>query len=253
MSVPGEPVDGSGDERDRDLPLVDVVVPDDARELDADLRAYLLEQRRRWREERARTSRSRWRRLVYTRRWQRHGLSGPLLVLCLLAVAAVGSLMAVLGPRPSAFPRALPLAVGAGAVGSVGGLLPETTLVGRAGERSVRDLRPAVVGLVRGDCACPERIDGAYSQTREFLVRFVLVTAPEDRLAVRALAVGSGNGAVSVLADRQDELARTYEPEGLTLLFVGADGVVHDVVRDLPAGARIEALVAPLAHTASAR
>jgi hypothetical protein len=252
VSALGGPPDGAGEDREPELPQVDVQIPDDARELDADLRSYLLEERQRLREQRARSRRGLWSRVLWTRRWQRFGLSGPLLTLCLLVVAGLGSLMAVFGPRPSPFPQPQPLAIRTAlASGSVGGLLPDVQVVGRNGARAARDLRPAVLALVPGACECVGRVDSAFRQAREYLVRFTLVAGPSARTEVRRLALEAGNGTIGVLHDPAGALERAYEADGLTLIFVRADGIVADVVRDLPEGARIEAIIAPIAQHAS--
>jgi len=90
-----ERAEGSG--TPEDLPPLDwpaLVVPDDARELAAEAEALR-------RERRAAARRDRLGRLLLTRRWQRFGVSGPLVALTLVIVAAFGSLLVIFLPsRP---------------------------------------------------------------------------------------------------------------------------------------------------------
>src|SRR3712207_2927220 len=95
------PQDGSED----DLPPADVEVPDDARELDADLLRLRREQRAAARQQQVL-------RVFRTRRYQRFGVSGPAVVAALAVVAVFGTLFAVLGPTRSDRARPAPLAVG---------------------------------------------------------------------------------------------------------------------------------------------
>ncbi len=82
--------------------LGDLVVPNDARELDADLRALRRERRAEYR-------RVLLRRVFLGRRWQRYGVSGPIVIGVLLVVAGFASLMLLFQPR-RAQPAAAPLA-----------------------------------------------------------------------------------------------------------------------------------------------
>ena len=152
--------EGHHDDLDQaDLEGLSLLVPDDARSLDADRLAYLEELR-----EQARHG---WRRMVFTRRWVRFGLSGPLVTLVLVGVTIVGSLMVVFAPKPQPVPGPAPLAVGApGQVGEVGGLLPAESVMANGLEVALRSVRPAVFVLVPRDCPECNTISSIPSSTR---------------------------------------------------------------------------------------
>ncbi len=235
-------------------------VPDDAAALDADRADWLREERVRLRR------RTGWRRLVWTRRWQRFGLSGPLVVLCLLATSVVGALAVVLVPRPATPPpRAAPLAaapritvpvagdVPAAAVPTVersgdllGRRLPEALLEGDAGVVRTASVRPAMVVLVPGGCACPGAVDELYRQAREFRVSVWLVSAagPDaagtaaTRRALAALDAAETAGGARWAVDPDGTLVRALRGRGLTVALVRPDGVVTDVLRDVGPTAR---------------
>ncbi|HEY8479887.1 MAG TPA: hypothetical protein VIL71_08675, partial [Spirillospora sp.] len=87
-----------GDDQEPDdygLPRVDVVVPDDARELERDVLAYRREQRRQRR-------RRRIRRL--TRPLTRFGIAVPIIAVALLMALLSGILMTAFGPKPAPRP-----------------------------------------------------------------------------------------------------------------------------------------------------
>ena len=80
-----------GDHDDYGLPKVDIVVPDDARELDRDVIAYRRELRQQRR-------RARWRRLG--RPFTRYGIAAPFIASAVLVALISGVLMTVISPRP---------------------------------------------------------------------------------------------------------------------------------------------------------
>jgi hypothetical protein len=226
MSMPG---------RDGDDPLPwDVVIPDDIRELDAEVHAFHREVRRERR-------RAWWMRHLFTRRWNRYGLSGPIVVLILAAVALVGSLMALLSPRPSPPPAQRPLARDAAATpGAIGGLLPATEVLVRGIRREVRELRPAVLALLPRSCECDRTVESLFRQSREYQVEFYLVGPEAYAAELRRLAARTGNGSAAVVVDASERLAAAYQPAGVTAVLVDGAGVVTAVERNLLPGVRLE-------------
>lgn len=239
---------GEDDHENLDGPAP-VVVPDDASALEADRLAWLAEQRLLRR-------RHGWRRLVLTRRWERFGLSGPIVVLCLLATAAVGSLAVAFFPRSSRpGPAAAALATAAYAHVTaaspplaepspgpvVGRLLPAASLAGDVRPVSSTDLRPGVLLLVPPDCGCTDVLGAVHRQAREFRLVTWLVAAPapgESRAATRARLVeldedGTG-GAARWAVDPSGTLAQALAARGTTLIAVRPDGTVAGLRRDLP-------------------
>ena len=153
-----------------------VEVPDDARELDLDVLAY-------HREQAALARRRQLSRIFLTRRWQRYGLSGPILVAVLLLVgvfAATVALVVPTGSQPHPRPRELdPTATAA--PGQVDSLLPSDLVLHIGGQdRDARDLRPAVVALLpHGGCDCVPDVNVLSGQADEFGLRLYLVTPGE--------------------------------------------------------------------------
>jgi hypothetical protein len=226
MNVPG---------RDDEGPLPwDVVIPDDISELDAEVHAFHREVRRERR-------RAWWMRHLFTRRWNRYGLSGPIVVLVLAGVALVGSLLALLGPRPSPPPALRPLSRDVQAPpGEVGGLLPATEVVVRGVRQQLRDLRPAVLALLPRSCGCDRTVESLFRQSREYQVEFYLVGAEAYGEELRRLASRTGNGSAAVVIDAGGRLAAAYQPSGVTVVLVNGAGVVTAIERDLLPGVRLE-------------
>jgi hypothetical protein len=232
MTVPG---------RDNEEPLPwDVVIPDDISALDAEVHAFQREVRKRRR-------RAWWTRRILTRRWQRYGLSGPLVVLILTAVALVGSLMALLSPRQSAGPAQRPLArQDRFTPGTVGGLLPSTPVLVQGVRRDVRELRPGVFAVLPMDCRCADVVESLFRQAREFQLDLRLLGGQPQERELREIAAGTGNGSVAVALDVEGRLLATYLPRGVTAILVNGAGVVTAVERNLTSAVRLEPRLATL-------
>ncbi|WP_019632799.1 hypothetical protein [Actinomadura atramentaria] len=230
--------DGDHEPDDYGLPPVDVVVPDDARDLAADLLAYRREERRRRRRERAA-------RLL--RPVGRFGVAVPIVTLALLVAIVSGGLMTALGPRPVPRPTASLLArAPAAAAGEVGGPLPDGTVrlvTGPATPVPLASLRPGVIAVAPSDCRCADLVALLSGKAREYDLRFLLVADTRGRAAsddavrkeLRALAATAHDGAPELVADPGGVLAGAYAPAagtagaGLTTVLVQPDGIVTDV------------------------
>ncbi len=210
-----------------------VDVPDDARDLERDRVA--LE-----RERAAARRRARLRRLVLTRRWETHGVSGPLIVACLALVAVAGSGLALLVPRGTPDrPRATPLASPAVSPGLRGGLLPDAVLAGAGaagGSERSRDMRPGVVLLVGPGCEpppCRADVNDIVQTARASGLRTWLVADnPTGLVELAREDAQQGGGYAVPLADPRRALTTAYPviPGALTLLVVDTSGVVRDIV-----------------------
>ncbi|MGH8869542.1 MAG: hypothetical protein ACRDYU_16305 [Actinomycetes bacterium] len=230
----------SGSSPDDDLPPVEVDVPDDARELDADVLAYYREQHERFpgHDQVGAPERVGW--------WRFARILPFVLAALMVAVVTAGTLT-LLGPRPSVRPPASELADRpTAAPGDVGGLLPDATVMSQGRERPVRDLRPAVLAVVGPECGCAEALRSVHLQASEFELRMYLVAPPEDASAVRRLASHAGLGTVSTVVDTHRQVVPAYTDGAPTYVLVHADGVVREILTDVSPADRLELHLAPL-------
>jgi hypothetical protein len=210
---------------DGSLPPVNIVIPDDARELDRDVLAYR-------REMRARRRRQRRRRLLRPFSGPGAGPAAivPLIALCLAIALVGGALLSVLtiSPAeqdtvltPSASPRATsaPTALTTLPTGSV-------RLDGKTSE-PVRSLVSSAIALVPSDCGCGQslrRLTGqAYAAGAR--VYFVGAGVPSAQLIQETADYGGRHAVAAVDAD--GVLADAYHPAGLTVLLVFSDATAE--------------------------
>ncbi|WP_067459340.1 hypothetical protein [Actinomadura macra] len=207
--------DGDPDPDDYGLPRVDVVVPDDARELERDMVAYRREERRRRRRERRR-------RLV--RPLTRFGVAIPIIAGALLIALLSGALMTAFGPRPAPRPTAAQLAPRPSAgPGRIGGLLPagQVDLVAREhAPQPLKDMRPGVIGIVPPGYRCEPVVAELAGRTEAYDLNFWLVADPRPAggrqglslKELRACAGTAHNGTPLIVEDRKAILANAYAP-----------------------------------------
>jgi hypothetical protein len=245
---------GEPERDDSGLPRVDIVVPDDARELERDVQAYRRELRARRRQQR----RMRWH-----GRSTKDGVILPLLASCLVLALIAGTLLTVftagpggelpgsgqparstapVRPAPSSppdSPRATtsPVVFPARAVITVNGTaLPHAELLG------------TVVALVPANCGCAGVLERLASQAGSAHVLLYLVggarLAPVAQLTAQARKSWP-NGGVAIAQDAGGVLASTYlsparpaAVAGPTALLVAADGTVQ-VTPPLPGSFRL--------------
>jgi hypothetical protein len=242
--------DGRHDDLDAfELEGLALLVPDDPRSLDADRAAYLEELRGRRDGETAPAGLDRIWAWVHRLRLGRFGISGPMVVLALAAVAVIGSSLTIFAPSAgSPAPLLAPLATNPpGDVGAVGGLLPDTELSIDGTQVPLRSARPALIVLVPANCkACGDTLRSLLMQGREYGLRLVLA-GPADQTKeledLNATELGQ-NGLVAV--DVGDVLTSTYDPVGITGVLMHADGVVGAVIRDISPTQRLEPALAQL-------
>lgn len=239
MNAPGHdgPSGGQGDANggagDDDGRWTNVVIPDDIRELDAEVRAYHREQRR---DRRDTVLRGAFGRLLPTgsRRRRYRMLSLPLVLALLLPATLVIVTMLVMLPQTLRDePHQLPLAHPAVSAGRPGGLLPAGSVTVDGQTDPLRNLRPAVLVVVPAACDCDAALAQVDRQAADYGLR-VYLFAPASEADHITRLVEQLVGATGVASDPRG-LLRAYAPAGPTALFVHADGVVDDVVRHLPA------------------
>jgi hypothetical protein len=217
---------------DGSLPPVNIVIPDDARELDRDVLAYHREMR---------SLRRRQRRTRLLRPFNGPGGGGPaalvpLIALCLALALVGGALLSVLTispaeqdttPSPSASPRATsgPAELTSLPSGNI-------QLDGRTSE-PVRSLVSSAIALVPSNCGCGPALRRLTVQAfggGAKIVYFVGVGASSTELAVETNQFGGGHAVPGDDADHV--LADAYHPVGLTVLLVFSDGTA-EVRKDL--------------------
>jgi hypothetical protein len=241
-----------------DAPWVDpVVVPDDLRDLQADVDAY-------HREQRLLTRRRRLRRITGSRLWQR--LATPVAVL-VGSTALAGVVFAVLtvdSPRPAQQPVAVPVAAHPAApVGEMGGLVPDVTVRSRVGvldpagrevtSMSLRDLRPALVALVPLHCSCTGLLGDLAGQADEYGLLLVVVAPAASDAEIDSLPGQLHRGRVLPVFDANGSTAATYAATGVTVLTVGRDATVGFIRRNVVRGDRFELPLQQTIHPLSIR
>jgi hypothetical protein len=227
-----------GDHDDYGLPKVDVVVPDDARELDRDVIAYRREQRQRRRRER-------WRRLG--RPFTRYGIAAPFIASAVLIALISGVLMTVISPRPN--PRTMqvpPTGPQRLRPGDVGGGLPTGNVIFRHKRVPVSDLVnvAGVVLVVPRDCRCEAAAQNVIRQAGSQRLQVWLVAddrTDKDDKDVSTLAAATAPGVTLLADDPGRVLSTTYKATGLTAVLVRTDRIVRRILRGLQPGRDVTA------------
>jgi hypothetical protein len=241
-------VGGDPERDDYGLPPVDVVIPDDARELDRDAQAYQRELRAMRRRQRASRLRG---------PMTRDGMVLPLLAGCLILALITSTLLIMfaadqtgmpdLPVRTSAAPPVAnqrPATVRRGpAAGQIGGPLPKASIVidGRPVDvRTITAAKPSVLALIPQTCPCVPALRRLRAQAALAHVTLYLVGTGRDVKQVESLAAQAGQSSARVGDDAGDVLGNTYKQRGLTAIFVSRSGSVASVERDLPPGVSLE-------------
>jgi len=246
-------VDVGGDpgRDDYGLPPIDVVIPDDARELDRDVQAYQRELRARRRRQRARRLRG---------PLTRDGMVLPLLAGCLILALITSTLLIMfaadqtgmpnLGGHAATVPPAKQkptTAPSQPAAGQPGEPLPEVVIVlggRRVPVRSITAARPSVLALIPVNCACAPALRALRVQAAQAHVALYVVGTGGDQKRVALLAAQAGQiPAARVGEDVHNILAPAVHQLGLTAILVFRGGDVYTVVPDitLPRGQNLAA------------
>lgn len=214
---------------DSNLPPLNVVIPDDARELDRDVLAYRREMR---------AQRRRQRLAWLFRPFNRPGSGGPaaivpLIAACLALSLVGGALLSVVTMSPASAPtfasrasaqptvRASLTALPAGSVQSVDGRAV-----------AVRSLVSSAIALVPANCDCGLSLRRLASQAVTAKVGLYFVGTGQAIAQVSTLTAVYGDNKAVPLADTQDVLAAAYHPVRLTVLLVFRDATA-EVSRNL--------------------
>jgi hypothetical protein len=215
---------------DGNLPPVNIVIPDDARELDRDVLAYR-------REMRARRRRQRFLRVFSPFRTQEfggHAAFIPLIAICLAICLVGGALLSVATMSPASAPilngtqgttqavapTAEPAALPAGSVQLAGHAVP------------VRSLGPSAIALVPVNCACGPALRRLAVQAAAAQATVYFAGAGQETARLAALTVSYGDGVAAPMADDDGVLTASYRPSGLTVVLVFKDATA-EVFRNL--------------------
>lgn len=217
---------------DGNPPPVNIVIPDDARELDRDVLAYR-------REVRALRRRQRIGRLFRPFRaaeFGGHAAIIPLMAICLALCLVGGALLSVVTMSPASAPTLDGPRASTSPAGPAAGLtsLPagNVQLGGRTVQ--VRSLVTSAIALVPANCGCGQALERLAGQAVAAHDRLYFAGAGQAITQLAALTVRYGDGAAVATADYDSVLATAYRPDGLTVLLVFADATA-EVVRNLPA------------------
>jgi hypothetical protein len=204
---------------DGGLPPVNIVIPDDARELDRDVLAYR-------REMRAQRRRQRFLRLLrpfYRSRFGGPTAIVPLIALCLALALVGGALLSVVTMNPADPTASATPTSGQADQPSGPSALPAGSVRVAGQDEPVRSLVSSVLALVPAGCDCSEQLDRLAGQTVTAGVPlyFVGTGTTSQQLAAETTLYGDNH---AVAADDVDGvLANAYRPDGLTVLLVDRD------------------------------
>jgi hypothetical protein len=234
---------------DGGLPPMNIVIPDDARELDRDLLAYRREQR---------AKRRRARLLWLLRPLRVFGLGGhgtvlPLIATCVALSMLAGAMLSVVTISPASAPTVSPPVTTPSATPAVRlpaglTLLPAGTFTVDGSTEPVATLRSAALALVPGDCSCDQTLRALARQAGAAHVGLYFVGEGEAIPQIPALTTRDGGGVAAAAADTSNVLGAAYHPAGLTVLLVYTDSTSR-ILRHLPAtyqfGPALHALASP--------
>jgi len=239
-------VGGDPERDDSGLPPIDIVIPDDARELDRDVQAYQRELRALRRRQRA----SRLRGPL-----SRDGMVLPLLAGCLILALITSTLLIMFAADQTGIPD-LPSHTAAGpaakqrppavrsqpAAGQLNGPLPAGLVVIGGKTVSLRAVTaPSVLALIPLACQCAPALRQLGAQAAQAHVALYLVGTGGGMKQVAQLAAQAGQPSARIADDLSDVLGRTYGPSGptgLTAILVRSGGSVASVAR-LPQSRRL--------------
>ncbi len=219
---------------DGNLPPVNIVIPDDARELDRDVLAYR-------RELRARRRRQRLMRLF--RPFTQRGFSGhaailPLIATCVALSLLAGAMLSVVTIGPASAPTVTsPPQASASPAARPADLtsLPAATVRLDGQAVPVRSLVSSALALVPADCGCGPALRRLAAQATAAHVGLYFVGYGAAIPQLADLTARYGGGAAMAVYDTGDVLAPRYHPVGVTVLLVYSDATAR-VRRDLPPG-----------------
>ena len=217
---------------DGNLPPVNVVIPDDARELDRDVLAY-------HRELRAKRRRQRLMRLFGPFRLSAfggHAAIIPVIAACLAICLVGGALLSVVTMSPASAPTLNSPPLSAQPRLSPGDLTELPTGNVQLGARTVpvRSLVTSAIAIVPANCGCGPELGRLAEQTAAAHVGLYFAGAGAVISQLPSLVALYGDGQAVAAADHDNVLTLAYHPTSLTVLLVFKDARA-EVVSDPPA------------------
>jgi hypothetical protein len=230
VSFAGEPGRDDGN-----LPPVNIVVPDDARELDRDVLAY-------HREQRARRRRQRWARLfgpLTRNEFGGHAAILPLIVTVVALSMLAGAMLSVITISPASAPT-LSASPGTSVAASTAAPtpLPAGTVRLDGKNVQVRSLVNSVLVLVPANCQCGPTLRHVvdFTKPRHLPVYFVASGAAIPQLP--DLTARYGDDVAKPVDDSGNVLGAAFHPVGVTYLLVHSDATAS-VLRNLSADSQL--------------
>ncbi len=228
---------------DGGLPPVNVVIPDDARELDRDVLAY-------HRELRARRRRQRLTRLLGPfgrREFGGHAAILPLIATCAALSLLAGAMLSVMTISPASAPTLsgpAPSAISSAQSADLTSLPAGTVqLDGRT--VPVRSLVSSALALVPADCGCGPTLRRLATEAAAARVGLYFVGSGAAIPQLPALTADYGGGAAEAVYDTGNVLGTAYRPAGVTVLLVYSDATAR-IRRDLQPGFQLGAVLSKL-------
>jgi hypothetical protein len=222
-------VGGDPERDDSGLPPIDIVIPDDARELDRDVQAYQRELRALRRRQRA----SRLRMPL-----TRDGMVLPLLAGCLVLALITSTLLIMFAAGQTGMPQIPNRATSAPptrpastqpAAGQAERLLLATVLLADGKHEplsAVTANRPSVVALIPLACNCASALRQLGRQAAQANVPLYLVGAGGTIKQVQQLAIQAGQSTARVAEAQSDDLGGISGQGVLTAILVRSPGTV---------------------------
>lgn len=209
---------------DGSLPPVNIVIPDDARELERDVLAYHREMRAQRRRQRA---------MRLLRPFNQAGLGGPtaivpLIALCLALALVGGALLSVVTMTPASTPTitrsptAAPSAQPAGLA-----TLPAGDMQIDGRPEPVQALASSVAALVPAGCNCAAELNRLAGQAvAADATLYFIGTGTVGPQQLTAVTAQYGDNRAIAADDADGVLADAYHPAGFTVLLVYSDAKV---------------------------
>ena len=228
---------------DGNLPPLNIVIPDDARELDRDVLAYRRELRARRRQQRI----TRLFRPFTRRELGGHAAILPLIATCVALAMLAGAMLSVITISPASGPTVAQTpsassgpvtrpSASSGVATEAAGLttLPDGDVQLPDGRTiRVRSLTSSALALVTPGCGCDLELSRLAGQAAAVHAVLYFVGSGPVMPVLADLTAQYGRGVARPLYDTRDVLGAAYHPVGLTLLLVYSDATarVHQNLR----------------------